>query len=318
LEEAKNRQVRSSWVNAFEEDLNDVNPYVHSLRHFSSTWEGNPDATTALELSDVTASGDFAAIMHANNSIQVCPRSIVIWHNSQADPSFIPIFSRHYEPLQYPLLFPQGTPGWGLSSDDDNQLHNTLLSKFTQREWYKHRLLTDDRFLLFGRLTSEYLCDMYSRIEEERLQFIRKGRLHEAREGDPDIDDEDIDIRLPVSFLGSKEWSSSETADALALAREYGPPSMFITMTCNPEWPEIVSRLRPTQTAYDIPIIVIRVFKRRLQRLLELLNTKFGHVLYIIYVIEFQKRGFPHAHIVVSRNVNRRHRPHCKSRITYK
>jgi hypothetical protein len=218
LEEAKNRQVRSSWVNAFEEDLNDVNPYVHSLRRFSSTWEGNPDAITALELSDVTASGDFAAIMHANNSIQVCPRSIVIWHNSQADPSFIPIFSRHYEPLQYPLLFPQGTPGWGLSSDDDNQLHNTLLSKFTQREWYKHRLLTDDRFLLFGRLTSEYLCDMYSRIEEECLQFIRKGCLHEAREGDPDID-EDIDIRLPVSFLGSKEWSSSETADALALAR---------------------------------------------------------------------------------------------------
>ena len=72
---------------------------------------------------------------------------------------------------------------------------------------------------------------MYSRIEEERLQFIRRGRIHEAHEEDPDIDDDTIDIRLPVSFLGSKEWSSSETADALALAREFGPPSFFITMT---------------------------------------------------------------------------------------
>ena len=128
---------------------------------------------------------------------------------------------RHYEPLQYPLLFPHGDLGWGLTSDGDGQLHN--MSSLTQREWYKNQLLTDDRFLLFGRLTSENLCDMYSRIEEERLQFIRRGRLHESHERDPSIEDEFIDIRLPVSFLGSKEWSSSETADALALAREYGP-----------------------------------------------------------------------------------------------
>jgi hypothetical protein len=174
--------------------------------------------------------------------------------------------------------------------------------KITQREWYKNRLLTDECFLLFGHLTSEYLCDMYSRVEEEHLQFIHKGRLHEARGNDAEMEDDDIDIRLPVSFLGSKEWSSSETADALALAREYRPPSLFVTMTCNREWPEIVSQLRPGQTAYDIPIVIVHVFKHRLQRLLDLLKTKFGHLLYIVHVIEFQKRGFPHAHIVVKVN----------------
>ena len=112
-----------------------------------------------------------------------------------------------------------------------------------------------------------------------------------------------MDIRLPVSFLGSKEWSSSQTADSLALAREFGQASLFITMTCNGEWPEIVSRLLPGQTAYDVPVIVARAFKHRLQRLLTILQSgKLGTILYIIYVIEFQKRGFPHAHIVLKVN----------------
>jgi Helitron helicase-like domain at N-terminus len=295
--EAIDRKIPLSWINAISHDLDDYNPYVHHLRHFSTTWQHNPTAISALELFDASPSGDFAAVMHANDCVDVQPRSIVIWHNSENDPSFIPIFSRHYEPLQYPVLFPHGTLGWGLTSLDNDQLSNNL--NFTQREWYKNQLLCDDRFLLFGRLTSEYLCDMYSRIEEERLLFIRKGRLHQAHEVNPDVEDEHIDIHLPISFLGSREWSSSETADSLALAREFGPPTFFITMTCNSDWPEIVNRLQPGETAYNIPIIVARAFKQRLHRLLNILNTKFGTLLYVIHIIEFQKRGFPHAHIVV-------------------
>jgi hypothetical protein len=225
--------------------------------------------------------------MHADNTTDISPRSIVIWKNSENNPSFIPIFSRHYESLQYPLLFPHGDLGWGLITDENGRLVNNL--SLTQREWYKNRLLTDDRFLLFGRLTSEYLCDMYSRIEEERLQFIRRGRIHESQEQVSDTEDDFIDIRLPVSFLGSREWSSSETADALALAREFGGPSIFVTMTCNCDWPEIVERLRPGQTAHDIPVIVDRVFKARLERLLRISNEKFGDILYVLHVIEFQK-----------------------------
>jgi hypothetical protein len=69
-------------------------------------------------------------------------------------------------------------------------------------------------------------------------------------------------------------------------------------MTCNCDWPEIVERLRPGQTAHNIPVIVDRVFKARLKRLLRILNEKFGDILYLLHIIEFQKRVFPHAHIV--------------------
>ena len=47
------------------------------------------------------------------------------------------------------------------------------------------------------------------------------------------------------------------------------------------------------------PIIVAHALKRCLQRLLEILDTKVRTVVYLIYIIEFQKRGFPHAHFVL-------------------
>lgn len=70
-------------------------------------------------------------------------------------------------------------------------------------------------------------------------------------------------------------------------------------MTCNARWPEITLRLHQGQTAYDIPIIVARAFKLRLQRLQDILQKKFGKLIFMVKIIEFQGRGLPHAHIVV-------------------
>jgi hypothetical protein len=287
-------EVPRNWTCMVRRDLHTVNPYVHQLQQFRNISEERP---SALEIRDVSSNGDFAAIMHAANSTAVRPRSILIWRNSERQPSFVSIFTRHYEPLQYPLLFPHGNQGWGLTANDQNNLTNTL--GFTQREWYKGRILMDDRFITFGRLCSEYLCDMYSRIEEERLNYIRRSRLSMGRDTDQSGDSSSIDIELPASFLGSRKWASEETADSLALARAYGKPSYFITMTCNPEWPEIQDRLQPGQNVSDIPVVVARAFKIRLQRLLQIIRTRFGHLVYMVKVIEFQKRGFPHAHIII-------------------
>ena len=49
----------------------------------------------------------------------------------------------------------------------------------------------------------------------------------------------------------------------------------------------------------EIPIIVCRAFHTRLSALKTFLRSKFGGLLYEISVVEFQKRGLPHAHIVV-------------------
>ena len=91
--------------------------------------------------------------------------------------------------------------------------------------------------------------------------------------------------------------------DGMAIVRAYTKPDYFVTMTCNPLWSEITDLLANGQTAQDRPDIVARVFKIKLDLLLkELLDSQkgiFGKVIAHMYVIEFQKRGLPHAHILL-------------------
>ena len=75
----------------------------------------------------------------------------------------------------------------------------------------------------------------------------------------------------------------------------------FITKTCNPRWIEITRELEPGEAPSDRPDLLARVFKLKLEQLLAELYKDgiFGRVVAHLYVIEFQKRGLPHAHILV-------------------
>ncbi|XP_074351924.1 uncharacterized protein LOC141691078 [Apium graveolens] len=71
-------------------------------------------------------------------------------------------------------------------------------------------------------------------------------------------------------------------------------------MTCNSKWPEIQEMLKllPNVDPVDVPDIVSRVFKLKLDQLLDLIKKKnyFGK---FIHVIEFQKCGLPHVHMLI-------------------
>lgn len=135
---------------------------------------------------------------------------------------------------------------------------------------------------------------MFSRMEDERLDFIRKGKAVQAEHlrklandhdfamedhndhEDPDDDDNtDEDSRfhpvLPASFTGSPKYFSERTADALALSRQRGKPDLMITATTNPRWPELLQKLLPGQSAAEVPHITNRVFKVRFRAILYLI-----------------------------------------------
>ncbi len=65
--------------------------------------------------------------------------------------------------------------------------------------------------------------------------------------------------------------------DAMAIVRKFGSPHLFITMTCNPNWPEITAELLPRQSANDRAELVCRVFKLKLDVFFEVMTKK--HVL---------------------------------------
>ena len=89
--------------------------------------------------------------------------------------------------------------------------------------------------------------------------------------------------------------------DGMAIVRKLGKADLFVTFTCNPKWPEIQDNLLQGQTANDRPDLVARVFQLRLKRLIAQLvkDGVFGEVEGYLVTVEWQKRGLPHAHILI-------------------
>ncbi|RLN30633.1 hypothetical protein C2845_PM05G09100 [Panicum miliaceum] len=89
--------------------------------------------------------------------------------------------------------------------------------------------------------------------------------------------------------------------DAMALVRKYGKPVIFLTMTCNPNWDEIKNELFPGQSAQNRSDLVTRVFRAKLEVMKNMLLKKeiLGKIKAYVYVVEFQKRGLPHAHFLL-------------------
>jgi len=72
-------------------------------------------------------------------------------------------------------------------------------------------------------------------------------------------------IVLPSSFIGVMCYMFNHCQDAMAICKKFSYPDLFITITCNVNWPEIHDVLGPKGfTPSDRPDIVCRVFKVKL------------------------------------------------------
>nr|GEW54814.1 hypothetical protein [Tanacetum cinerariifolium] len=131
-----------------------------------------------------------------------------------------------------------------------------------------------------GRLFQQYLVGAYTANEERILSWTRNNQ---------------DTLRVDMYH--------NNYQDAMALCHAYGNPDMFITFTSNLKWPEINEMLTyvPGQRAHDRPEVKTRLFKLKLTQLLDDLtkNHIFGETRAFVYVIESQKRGLPHAHILL-------------------
>ncbi|GJS06980.1 uncharacterized protein Tco_0363776 [Tanacetum coccineum] len=83
-----------------------------------------------------------------------------------------------------------------------------------------------------------------------------------------------------------------------------GLPDLFVTMTCNPQWPEIQRKVEnciPGQPTVDRPDTIACVFKMKLDDLMDDISkgNHFGRVKAVIYTIEFQKRRLSHCHALI-------------------
>ena len=87
-------------------------------------------------------------------------------------------------------------------------------------------------------------------------------------------------VILPSSFPGSKKYYTENFEDAMALVRRFGSSDFFITMSCNPEWPELKDRARHhfedescvKQLAQNRPDLLARIAKLKFDELTD--NSK--------------------------------------------
>ena len=106
---------------------------------------------------------------------------------------------------------------------------------------------------------------------------------------------------MPLTYVGSPRALKENFEDAMAIIKKYGKPDLFITFTCNPKWREITENLYAGQTASDRPDFVIQIFKIKLNNLLNDIfkHGVLGKIVTHVQVIEFQKCGLPHVHILL-------------------
>ena len=87
----------------------------------------------------------------------------------------------------------------------------------------------------------------------------------------------------------------------MTLPMRFHKPDLFITMTCNPNWPEIIAALPPGAHWKDHQDICGRVFWLKFKSMLvDILERHiFGKVVAYVFRIEWQARGLPHVHMLL-------------------
>uniref|UniRef100_A0A0R0JAQ0 ATP-dependent DNA helicase n=1 Tax=Glycine max TaxID=3847 RepID=A0A0R0JAQ0_SOYBN len=163
------------------------------------------------------------------------------------------------------------------------------------------------------RLFHQWVVDGYCMIESQKLNYVRQHQQELRVDKYINLNDcnnqpltqgneKGKRIVLPSSFVGSQRYMEQLYFDGMEICAHVGFPDLFLTLTCNPAWPEIQQQVAKSNlTAHDFPDVASRVFKMKLNQLMHDLKSGhvFGPILAFVYTIEWQKRGLPHAHILI-------------------
>ncbi|UYV71984.1 hypothetical protein LAZ67_9001443, partial [Cordylochernes scorpioides] len=263
------------------------------------------NAPTANEVAVVLAGNQFGS-----RDIVLHQRDNLLQHVSDTH--------RFYDALQYPLIFWKGQEGYSFHIPQiDPNTRQPLSSKVSSMDFYGYFIMvrrnSPNVIVQFGQLFHQFLVDMYAKVESERLRYIALHQrnlraesyihLRDALSTDANINPNSLGQRiiLPSSFVNSPRYLAEYTQDAFCYVRKFGRPDLFINFTSDPSWEELSAALLPGQKQLDRHDITARVFRQKLVKFIGTLTKGqlYGATVAWMYSVEWQKRGLPHAHILV-------------------
>ncbi|KAI7934621.1 hypothetical protein MJO29_015884 [Puccinia striiformis f. sp. tritici] len=297
-----------------------VNPYAKLFKNARTLLKGQPSKTLAL--TTIYKAGtdhkrynnptpeEIGIVVNGEGNIDKT-RQIRL-QRKDGGLEYISDLHSSYFPLRYPIFFPYGSQQW-----DNHYRANTsraLNRAVGSLEWFAFLLFDREGHfspILHGRaLLQEFIVDSYVCVERRRLGYIvnNQTKLKASQYNslmkslENEIVPEGRRVILPSTFIGSPRAMGQLYQDSMAICGVHGPPSLFITMTANPTWDEVLKEIGTSEQTYDHPTIVARIFYLKVKSLLvEIVEGgRLGRVIAYVWVIEFQKRGLPHLHLMVT------------------
>uniref|UniRef100_A0A1I8B7J5 ATP-dependent DNA helicase n=1 Tax=Meloidogyne hapla TaxID=6305 RepID=A0A1I8B7J5_MELHA len=215
-------------------------------------------------------------------------------------------------PMTYPLFYPSGTLGWHPELKQSNSSRRVTRLQYV---CYSMAIRKEFNPILYGgKLFQQYCVDEYVKIEGDRMRWIRMNQKKIYAEAYKNIDNMMMlraqelglplgrKVILPPSVTNSPRYVEKHFQDDMAIVRRFGNPDLFLTMTCNPRWLEILDNLFHDQTPSDRPDLVVRVFYLKVKAVMQqIVKLKiFGSVIAWMYPVENQGRGLPHIHLLLT------------------
>ena len=218
------------------------------------------------------------------------------------------------EAKAWPTLFPYGCGSWNERSD------------IQLAEYQKSRLLDIDprfrndpfwSFFNFDRRMKRTIAGYNRTVTFDPKNTTTKtaGDVRDTlkRKHDSLTNKPQIGQYVPRSVPASKSYWKARLLDVLAMSRELGKPSFFITLTMNDDWPELRSYIDKapdnplahdrTDSPVDYTVACIIAYMRRWElykkHVIDNKKGPFGKVTATWWRHEFQKRGAIHTHIAL-------------------
>ena len=282
----KNSNLDKDILQNIQQALHRFNPYIKSFKSAVELLNIHNDVKIVLHHKkslkpseahnrtyNLPQSSEVAALVHGESAGD---RDLIL---SVRDGSKqrVSIYHRSYDPLQYVILFPYGDDGWQLDMKRKDKC-----SKLTLLDFYSYRLQVrkdyHNTLMKGGRLTQVYTVDAWCKVESSRFHWVKNNQKQIRADkysglidaiNENDLQNAGKRIILPPTIYGTPRFYQECFYDAMALVMHFGKPDYFITVTTNPNWIEIKDSLFQGQSTQDRPDLGVRVFKIKLDSIID-------------------------------------------------
>jgi hypothetical protein len=279
----RNPECQHQVMGELQDMLHNVNPFVPIYRQAYQIMSSKPpeeqhDVTLHLHLNDsadghhynLPTANEIAAIVPGHGEEVISSDHDIVLRLVGGSLKRISQMSPTYHPLHYVLLFPRGEPGWHrhlplqAGANGQTRSRGGTISQTCYYAYQLHQHCNEPSTILqAGHLFQQWVVDGWASTEQGKLNWIHHNQetLHSdvysgLRDAVANADHANLDevgqrTILPSSHTGSPCYMFQLFQDSMAICRTHHKPDLFITMTCNPNWPEITSALLPGQKPED-------------------------------------------------------------------